>query len=266
MYGVEAYYINDYDDRLAVSGNQDASFEDEFVAFDLETTGLNSDTDKITEIGAVLVKDGKVLDRFQTFVDPEMPIPYDITRLTGIKDSDVNGAPKEAEAVAAFLDFVGGRILAAHNADFDMGFIASACERLGRPFNLSSIDTLVLSQNLLPQLKKHSLDSAANYLGLPEFQHHRASDDATTGAQLLFTFFQRLKELGAGRVSDIAPLMTKLRANSSVSRQPKHIILLVKEQKGIRNLYELVSRAHLENFKKYPIIPKSLLLKLREGL
>ncbi|NMA37730.1 MAG: PolC-type DNA polymerase III [Papillibacter sp.] len=266
LYGVEAYYINDYDDRLAVSGNQDASFEDEFVAFDLETTGLNSDTDKITEIGAVLVKDGKVLDRFQTFVDPEMPIPYDITRLTGIKDSDVNGAPKEAEAVAAFLDFVGGRILAAHNADFDMGFIASACERLGRPFNLSSIDTLVLSQNLLPQLKKHSLDSAANYLGLPEFQHHRASDDATTGAQLLFTFFQRLKELGAGRVSDIAPLMTKLRANSSVSRQPKHIILLVKEQKGIRNLYELVSRAHLENFKKYPIIPKSLLLKLREGL
>lgn len=266
LYGVEAYYINDYDDRLAVSGNQDASFEDEFVAFDLETTGLNSDTDKITEIGAVLVKDGKVLDRFQTFVDPEMPIPYDITRLTGIKDSDVNGAPKEAEAVAAFLDFVGGRILAAHNADFDMGFIASACERLGRPFNLSSIDTLVLSQNLLPQLKKHSLDSAANYLGLPEFQHHRASDDATTGAQLLFTFFQRLKELGASRVSDIAPLMTKLRANSSVSRQPKHIILLVKEQKGIRNLYELVSRAHLENFKKYPIIPKSLLLKLREGL
>jgi DNA polymerase-3 subunit alpha (Gram-positive type) len=266
LYGVEAYYINDYDDRLAVSGNQDASFEDEFVAFDLETTGLNSDTDKITEIGAVLVKDGKVLDRFQTFVDPEMPIPYDITRLTGIKDSDVNGAPKEAEAVAAFLDFVGGRILAAHNADFDMGFIASACERLGRPFNLSSIDTLVLSQNLLPQLKKHSLDSAANYLGLPEFQHHRASDDATTGAQLLFAFFQKLKELGASRVSDIAPLMTKLRANSSVSRQPKHIILLVKEQKGIRNLYELVSRAHLENFKKYPIIPKSLLLKLREGL
>lgn len=266
LYGVEAYYINDYDDRLAVSGNQDASFEDEFVAFDLETTGLNSDTDKITEIGAVLVKDGKVLDRFQTFVDPEMPIPYDITRLTGINDSDVNGAPKEAEAVAAFLDFVGGRILAAHNADFDMGFIASACERLGRPFNLSSIDTLVLSQNLLPQLKKHSLDSAANYLGLPEFQHHRASDDATTGAQLLFAFFQKLKELGASRVSDIAPLMTKLRANSSVSRQPKHIILLVKEQKGIRNLYELVSRAHLENFKKYPIIPKSLLLKLREGL
>lgn len=266
LYGVEAYYINDYDDRLAVSGNQDASFDDEFIAFDLETTGLNSDTDRITEIGAVLVKDGKVLDRFQTFVDPEMPIPYDITRLTGINDSDVNGAPKEAEAVAAFLDFVGGRILAAHNADFDMGFIASACERLGRPFNLSSIDTLVLSQNLLPQLKKHSLDSAANYLGLPEFQHHRASDDATTGAQLLFAFFQKLKELGASRVSDIAPLMTKLRANSSVSRQPKHIILLVKEQKGIRNLYELVSRAHLENFKKYPIIPKSLLLKLREGL
>jgi DNA polymerase-3 subunit alpha (Gram-positive type) len=266
LYGVEAYYINDYDDRLVVSGSQDASFGDEFVAFDLETTGLNADTDRITEIGAVLIKGGKILDRFQTFVDPEIPIPYEITRLTGIKDSDIKDAPKESEAVKSFLSFAGGRILAAHNADFDMGFIAAACERMGQPFNLTSIDTLVLSQNLLPELKKHSLDSAANYLGLPEFQHHRASDDATTGAQLLIAFFQKLEMLGAKRVSDIGPLMISLRAKSNVNRQPKHIILLVKEQKGIRNLYELVSRAHLEHFRKYPIIPKSLLIKLRDGL
>ncbi len=269
LYGLEAYYINDYDDRIAVVGGQDAAFEDEFVFFDIETTGLNAETDRITEIGAVLVKEGEILARFQTFVDPETPIPYEITRLTGIRDSDVLGAPNEREAVEAFLGFAGGRLLAAHNADFDMGFIAAACQRMGRDFSHTSIDTLVLSQSLLPELKKHSLDSAAAYLGLPEFRHHRASDDAVTGAQLLFAFFERLRGLGAGRVSDINPLVSRLRAESAggmAGRQAKHIIILVKEQKGIRNLYELVSRAHLEYFKKHPIIPKSLLVRLREGL
>ncbi len=269
LYGVEAYYINDCDDRLAVIGGQDASFEDEFVFFDLETTGLNAETDKITEIGAVLVREGKILGRFQTFVDPETPIPYEITKLTGIRDSDVRGAPSEREAVEAFLDFAGGRLLAAHNADFDMGFIAAACRRLGRDFNSASIDTLVLSQALLPELKKHSLDSVAAHLGLPEFKHHRASDDAATGAQLLFAFFERLKGLGAGRVAEINTLLASLRKESAGAmsvRQPKHIMILVMEQRGVRNLYELVSRAHLEYFKKHPIIPKSLLVRLRDGL
>jgi DNA polymerase-3 subunit alpha (Gram-positive type) len=269
LYGVEGYYINDYDDRIAVSGQQNSFFDDEFVAFDLETTGLYSETDRITEIGAVLVKNGRILSKFQTFVDPEMPIPFEITRLTGIRDTDVQGAPKESEAVGAFLEFIGNRVLAAHNADFDMGFITAACDRMGRDFNSTSIDTLVLSQNLLPDLKKHSLDSAASYLGLPEFQHHRAVDDATTGADLLFAFFQRLKKQGVNQVSDINPLMTQLRMQNTAGlngRQPKHIIILVKEQKGVRNLYELISRAHLENFRKHPIIPKSLLIKLRDGL
>lgn len=266
LYGVEGYYINDYDDRVAVSGGGDASFDDEFVAFDLETTGLHADKDRITEIGAVLMRGGQVIDKFQTFVDPGCPIPGEITRLTGIRDSDVAGAPKEAEAVRAFLDFTAGRILVAHNADFDMGFIAAACQRMGIPFDLSSADTLILSQSLLPNLKRHTLDTAANYLGLPEFRHHRASDDAITCGQLFFSFVKKLQQHGAQRVSDINSIVSRLRAGGNVRRQSKHIIILVKNQRGVRNLYELVSRAHLEHFKKQPIIPKSLLMELRDGL
>lgn len=266
IYGVEGYFINDVDDRVAVSGEQDADFSQEFIAFDLETTGLRADQDRITEIGAVRMRCGKELERFQTFVDPEMPIPADITRLTGIRDEDVAGAPTEKEAVAAFLKFAGGCILAGHNADFDMGFLAAACARCGIPFTATSVDTLILSQSLLTGLKKHTLDSAAGFLGLPEFRHHRASDDAMTCGLLLNAFFERLEKKGVHSVQDIAPLISTLRQGFDGRRQPKHIIILVKEQKGIRNLYEMVSRAHLEHFKKYPIIPKSLLTQLREGL
>ena len=265
IYGLEGYYTNDVDDRVAVSGEQDASFEDEFVVFDLETTGLRSDRDRIIEIGAVLMKQGKELARFQTFVDPDRPIPAEITNLTGIRDEDVAASPKEGEAVRAFLDFAGDRVLCGHNADFDMGFLAEACFRQGIPFDKTSIDTLILSQSLL-DLRKNSLDAVANYLGLPEFRHHRASDDALTCGLLLEAFFGRLRERGLGRIGELGPLISELRRDYDGKRQPKHIIILVKEQKGIRNLYELVSRAHLEHFKKYPIIPKSLLMELREGL
>ena len=265
IYGVEGYYVNDVDDRVAVSGDGDAAFEDEFVAFDLETTGLKSDYDRIIEIGAVIMKQGKELQRFQTFVDPGFPIPAEITGLTGIRDEDVAGAPDEARAVRDFLDFAGGRVLCGHNADFDMGFLAEACSRCGIPFDSTCVDTLVLSQSLLP-IRKHNLDAAASYLGLPEFRHHRASDDALTCGLLLEAFFGLLREKGVGRIGELGPVISDLRRDWDGRRQPKHIILLVKEQKGIRNLYELVSRAHLEHFKKYPIIPKSLLTELREGL
>ena len=265
IYGVEGYYVNDVDDRVAVSGDRDAAFEDEFVAFDLETTGLKADYDRIIEIGAVVMKQGKELRRFQTFVDPGFPIPGEITGLTGIRDEDVAGAPGEEEAVRAFLEFAGDRVLCGHNADFDMGFLAEACERIGLPFDATCVDTLVLSQSLLP-IRKHNLDAAAGYLGLPEFRHHRASDDALTCGLLLEAFFDLLRAKGVGRLREIGPVVSELRRDWDGKRQPKHIIILVKEQKGIRNLYELVSRAHLEHFKKFPIIPKSLLTELREGL
>ena len=265
IYGVEGYYVNDVDDRVAVAGAQDAAFEDEFVAFDLETTGLKADKDRIIEIGAVLMKQGQELARFQTFVDPGMPIPGEITGLTGIRDEDVAGAPGEEAALRAFLEFAGDRVLCGHNADFDMGFLAQAAERCGLPFDKTSIDTLILSQSLL-SLRKNNLDAVAGHLGLPEFRHHRASDDALTCGLLLEAFFGMLREKGLRRIGELGPVISELRRDYDGKRQPKHIILLVKEQKGIRNLYELVSRAHLEHFKKNPIIPKSLLMQLREGL
>ncbi len=266
IYGVEGYYVNDVDDRVAVFGEGDGGFSDEFVAFDLETTGLSTVDDRITEIGAVIMKDGRELSRFQTFVNPGRRIPDEVTRLTGISDADVANAPGEAEAVKAFLDFAGGRPLVAHNADFDSGFISEACARLGMSFDGLCCDTLILSQSLLPHLKKHSLDSAANHLGLPEFRHHRASDDAVTCGWLFFAFLDMLREKGAAKLSDINPIVSVLRSGADVRRQPKHIIILIKDQSGVRNLYEIVSRSHLEHFKKQPIIPKSLLMSLREGL
>ncbi len=265
IYGVEGYFVNDVDDRLAVTGPGDAEFSAPYVAFDLETTGLRPDRDRITEIGAVRMQDGVELDRFQTFVDPGIPIPAEVTRLTGIRDSDVAGAPSEEEALRAFLEFAGDCVLCAHNADFDLGFLAEAAKRHDIPFDPTGVDTLILSQSLLP-IKKHSLDSAAGYLGLPEFRHHRASDDAATCGLLLKAFYDRLRAKGAEKLSDLGPIVSDLRKDYDGRRQPKHILILVQEQKGIRNLYEMVSRAHLEHFKKYPIIPKSLLMELREGL
>ena len=166
----------------------------------------------------------------------------------------------------AFLEFAGGRPLAAHNAEFDMGFIAAACQRHGIPFPNASLDTLTLSQNLLPDLKKHTLDTVAGHLGLPEFRHHRASDDGVTVAHILRALFPRLREMGISRLDQINPAMPNLRGRSNARRQPKHIILLVQAQAGIRNLYKLVSLSHLEHFRKHPIIPKSLLMANREGL
>ncbi len=267
IYGVEGYYINDIDDRVVVHGDGKFPLDGEFVAFDLETTGLSAENDRITEIGAVIIKDGKETARFQSFVDPGRSIPFEVTKLTGIRDSDVRGAPCEAEAVGEFLKFVAGRPVVAHNADFDTAFISNACARMGVEYDLTSLDTLVLAQNLLPELKKFSLDTVANYLSLPDFNHHRASDDALTCGLLLPHFFRKLKELGVERVEEINDAMRPIRhTGGSARRQPKHIIILVKEQQGIRNLYEIISRAHLEHFKKFPIIPKSLLMRLREGL
>ncbi len=266
LFGTEAYYINDMDDRVVVHGPSDQPLGGEFVAFDIETTGLDPERDRITEIGAVRYKNGEIGERFQTFVDPEMHIPSNITQLTGITDRDVKNAPKLREALRAFLEFAGSSPLCAHNADFDMGFICKGCEREGIAFETTSIDTLVLSQNLLPELKKYKLDIVAGHLGLPEFNHHRASDDAATVAYMLQKFFGMLEERGVRTVSEINPYMVGLRMNNQPSRYPRHMILLAKNKAGLKNLYKLISMSHLKYFKKNPIIPKSVLSGHREGL
>ncbi len=266
LYGVEGYYINDIDDKLAVF-NCSGSFDDEIVVFDIETTGLSSLKDAITEIGAVIIKDGKEIDRFQTFADPGMHIPTNITQLTGITDSDVSGAPSQEEAVRAFLQFVGGRVLAAHNASFDIGFIYEACCRYNIPYEASYIDTLAIARALLPELKSHRLNIVASHLGLPEFNHHRASDDAVTTGLALTKFYELLVKKGIKDIAQINDTIVKTRSGNKKSRfKPKHIILLAKSQAGIKNLYKLITKSHLDYFNRYPIMPKSLLMQHREGL
>ncbi|MCI8477341.1 MAG: PolC-type DNA polymerase III [Oscillospiraceae bacterium] len=266
LYGVEAYFINDVDDRVVIHGEGEQDFHGEIVCFDLETTGLDNRYDRITEIGAVVLRDGAVAETFNTFADPERPLTPEITQLTGITDQMLQGAPSQEEAIRAFLDFAAGRPLAAHNAEFDMGFLAQGCRRLDIPFDYTSLDTLILAQNLLPELGKYKLDIVAKHLKLPDFQHHRASDDASTVAYMLIPFFQMLEERGIHTLQAINPAMIQLRGEGKAKRQPKHLIVLAKNQLGLRNLYKLISYAHLDHFKRYPIMPKSVINQHREGL
>ena len=267
LYGCEGYYVNDVDDRIVVHGTQDIDFTGQYVAFDLETTGLSSKRDRIIEIGAVLMENGRELDRFQTFVDPGMRLQKETVDLTGITDDMLKGAPKLEEVFPKFLEFVGDRVLVAHNADFDTGFIRAACEKLGYPYRFTSADTLVMSQNLLPHLSKFKLDVVANALNLPEFNHHRAADDAVTCGLIAAKLFEKLGEMDIHTLQAVNPAMEGLRAQGKVAnRHARHIILFAKNQMGLRNLYHLISLSNLEYFKRQPRMPKSEILKLREGL
>ncbi len=266
IYGMEGYYVNDVDESLAVIGPKDGPITGDYVAFDIETTGLYEQRDRITEIGAVVFHEGAPGEVFQTYVNPGMPIPEDIQRLTGITDADVFDAPNEAEAVAAFLAFAGDRPLCAHNASFDVGFIAAAAERAGLIFDPTYIDTLPLSQALLPDMKKFKLDMVSDRLGLPAFNHHRASDDALVCGRILGRFQPMLAEKGAQKLSQVDELCRSLRAKAGRHGRTRHISLLVKNRVGLKNLYELISKSHLEHFNKVPTIPKSLLMAHREGL
>ncbi len=267
LYGCEGYYVNDVDDRIAVHGQQDITFDQEYVAFDLETTGLSSRSDSIIEIGAVIMKNGKEVDRFQTFVDPERTLDRKIVELTGITDEMLKGAPKIEEVLPKFLAFCGERVLVAHNSDFDTGFVRAACEKLGLPYTFTAADTLILAQNLMPQLNKFKLDIVANALSLPEFNHHRAADDAVICGMIMARFFGMLEEMGVHSLQAVNPAMVGLRSQSRIGdRHAKHIILFAKNQLGLRNLYHLISNANLHHFKRVPRIPKSELMQLREGL
>lgn len=266
IYGVEGYYINDVDDKLAVYGDSEKSLSDEFVAFDIETTGLSSVKDRITEVGAVLFKDGEIKERFQTFVNPGMPIPAEITRLTGITDRDVFDAPEIGQVLRDFIAFAGGRPLVAHNAEFDIGFMTAAAQREGIGFSPVYIDTLTLAQGLLPDMKRFKLDLVSSRLGLPEFNHHRASDDAAACGRIMARFIDMLAERGIEKLSQLEKFIRRERNGHQKTPRTRHIILLVKNKKGLKNLYEIISKSHLEHFKKNPIIPKSLLMQYREGI
>ncbi len=268
LYGCEGYYVNDVDDRIVVHGDQDMDFHQEFVAFDLETTGLSSRDDRIIEIGAVILKDGQEIDRFQTFVDPERQLERKIVELTGITDEMLQGAPKIQEILPKFLEFVGDRVLVAHNSDFDTGFIRAECQRQGLPYRYTAADTLILSQNLLQHLSKFKLDIVSNALNLPDFNHHRAGDDAMTCGLIMTKLMAMLEEEhDIHTLQTINPAMVKLRSGGRITdRQARHIILFAKNQVGLRNLYHLISNSNLKHFRRVPRIPKSELLEMREGL
>jgi len=267
LYGCEGYFLNDLDDRLAVHGEQDGGFSGEIVCFDIETTGLKVTQDAITEIGAVLLRNGEIVDTFQTFVDPERRLTPEIVGLTGITDEMLRGAPKLEDALRAFLAFAGGRILAAHNAEFDIGFLRAGCEACGLPFDPTYLDTLIFAQNLLPELGRYKLDIVANHLHLPAFNHHRASDDAVPVAQMLTRFFPMLAARGVTHIQGINAEMLKLRPEGHrTNRYPKHIILIARNKVGLKNLYQLISASNLKHFRRVPIIPKSELNRHREGL
>ena len=267
LYGMEGYFINNLDDRIAVHGKGDAPLEEDIVCFDIETTGLNVTQEEITEIGAVVLRNGEVCERFQTFVDPGRKLSPEIIGLTGITDEMLKGAPQPAEALRAFLDFVDGRTLAAHNAEFDISFIREGCHKAGYDFHPTYIDSLILAQNLLPGLGKYKLDIVADHLDLPNFNHHRASDDAATVGYMLIPFWKMLHEKGIHRLQAINAEMAKLRPQGSKSnRFPKHIILLARNKMGLKNLYQLISASNLKYFKRVPTIPKTELMAHREGL
>ena len=267
LYGVEGYYVNNLDDRIAVHGAQDQDFDDEIVCFDIETTGLKVTREAITEIGAVVLKNGKITETFQTFVNPGRRLTPEIVGLTGITDAMLADAPSLKEALTAFLQFVNGRVLAAHNAEFDISFIRAGCRKVGLEFEPTYIDSLILAQNLLPELHKYKLDIVAEHLDLPAFNHHRASDDAGMVGYMLVPFFEKMRrELGISRLQEINGEMEKLRPLGGGSRHPKHIIILAKNKLGLKHLYQLVSASNLKYFKRYPIIPKTELVTHREGL
>ena len=267
LYGCEGYYINDVDDRIAVQGNADMPLDGEYVAFDLETTGLYARRDRIIEIGAVRMRDGREIDRFQTFVDPGQPLEKRTVDLTGITDEMLRGAPTIEEALPKFLEFVKGSVLVAHNADFDTTFIRWACREQGIEYNLTSVDTLTISQNLLTELNKFTLDTVAKHFGLEDFNHHRAGDDALICGKIMGKLIPMLKDLNISDIQQINQVMLPLRpAHRQQGVRCQHIVLFAKNQSGLRNLYRLISESNLNYFKKFPRIFKSELMKYREGL
>ncbi len=262
LYGMEAYFVNDT--ARCVFGDRLPSFDDEMVVFDIETTGKSARTSRIIEIGALLVKGGEIIDRFSTFVDPEGHIPEDSTEVHHITDDMVAGAPSEREAVGKFLEFAGDRLLVAHNANFDVGFIRNAAERHGLPFSNTYLDTVGVSRYVNTELKNHKLATIAKHYKLGDFEHHRADADTEILAKILFNMLDRLKSEG---VNDFEAMKTVMSASTDPLLLPTyHMIIFARNKEGLKNLYKLISLSYLDYYKRFPRIPKTVLENHRDGL
>jgi len=266
IYGVEAYLVPDKIPIVAYPKNQD--IDTTYCVLDLETTGLSFRTEKITEVGIMKIKNGEVIDSFETFVNPEKPIPYEVVEVTKITDDMVKDAPTIKEVFPKIIEFIGDAVLVAHNADFDIGFLKHNASILGYKFDYTYIDTLRLAKDLFPEYKKYKLGIIAENLGIKVEVAHRALDDVNTTVQVFNVMMKMLKEKGAKTVADI----DKVSADENYEKEAYkklpayHAIILAKNYVGLRNLYKLVSLSHLNYFYKKPRILKSLYKKYSEGL
>ena len=263
IYGMEAYLVDDLKE-LAV-GSKGQKLDDDFVVFDLETTGFSPIQNRIIEIGAVKVQKGKITERFSTFVNPDVPIPYRIEQLTGINDSMVMDSPKIDVILPQFLEFCAGAVLVAHNASFDMSFIEENCRRLGIEKEFTAVDTVGLARVLLPALNRFKLDTVAKALGVSLQNHHRAVDDAGCTAEIFEKFINMLRERDIDNLDQVNEL-GKSSADQIKKLPTYHAILLASNDIGRVNLYRLVSWSHLQYYNRRPRVPKSVLQKYREGL
>lgn len=261
LYGVEGYLVED--NLPVIQKANDKELSQTFVVFDLETTGFSNKNDKITEIGAVKVENFKVVDRFSQLINPEKDISYKVQELTGITNDLIKDKPTIEEVLPKFVEFIGDSVLVAHNADFDMGFMQQKCREQNIEFKNTSVDTLILARTLLPHMKRFRLNLIAKELGIPLLNHHRAVDDAEATAHIFIKFLEMIRKKGGEKLSDVNTILgdidyTKLRTN--------HITLIAKNQIGIKNLYKIVSDAHVNHFYRAPRILKSVLEEYKEGI
>ena len=260
LFGVECYLVNDM--LQIYNGKKNYPLDTEFIIYDVETTGLTAAAERITEIGAVKIKNGEVVDRFSEFINPGKPIPPKIVELTGITDKMVADAAYEYVIIPKFIEFAGDSVLVAHNAKFDMGFLYSACERLNIEINNCYLDTLEMARSLYPDLNNHKLDTMAKEAGVSLTGHHRAVNDAEALYGIFLVLLEKAKEKG---VSSLKEINTGLIKNTDSAR-PFHGIILVKNQVGLKNLYKLVTNSNLLHYKRRPRMLKSELIEMREGL
>ncbi len=261
IYGVECYLIDD--DTKIVRGYKDCGLEDCFIAIDIETTGLSPLTSSIIEIGAVKIERGQITETFNELINPGFSISNFTTELTGITNDMLTGMPDLATIMPKFLDFVGDFPVIAHNAEFDCGFIKFNCEKMGLSFTNTSIDTLELCKNVLPDLKKFKLDIVAKRLNINMGSHHRAFDDARTCGLIFLKTRDALVKLGANNIQEIN---SKFPHSDYTKANTYHVVLLVKNQEGMKNLYKIISESHLNYFHKRPRVPRRILSEYRDGL
>lgn len=261
IYGMEAYFVNDIGETAV--NMDDYRFSEELVVFDVETTGLSAAVDRITQIGAVVIRGGEAVENYSVLVNPGRELSPKIVQLTGITNEMLAGASDETVEVRRFLDWVGDRPLAAHNAKFDISFLSAAARRIGAPFTPRYLDTLELCQNLFPDLKRHRLDAIAKELNVRQIQHHRADDDARTLADIVLKLIPMLNERG---ITTGGELNRAFSHRSYKHTHSRHMILLVQNKVGLKNLYQLISSSNIKYFYQKPRIPLSELLQHREGL